>query len=48
MILVPLIEEKPWIRTNVKGERQKFEEQKWETIERREFNRVPKIEAQVL
>lgn len=28
-ILVPLIEEKPWLRTNNKGEREMYENQKW-------------------
>jgi len=28
-LLVPLIEDKPWLRINTKGDREKFENSKW-------------------
>lgn len=31
-LLVPLIEEKPWLRTNSHGEREIFENNKWNII----------------
>lgn len=43
--LVPLIELKPWIRKNAKGEMEKFEDQKWVIVPPSEQNRVSKIEA---
>lgn len=45
--LVPLIELKPWIRKNKKGEVEKFEDQRWVAIPPSEINRVSKIEAQI-
>jgi len=44
-VLVPLIELKPWLRKNVKGEMEKFEDQKWSVIPVAESNKVSKIEA---
>jgi len=44
-VLVPLIELKPWLRKNVKGEMEKFEDQKWSVIPVAETNKVSKIEA---
>jgi hypothetical protein len=44
-VLVPLIELKPWLRKNVKGEMEKFEDQKWSVIPVSESNKVSKIEA---
>lgn len=46
-VLVPLLEAKPWIRTNNKGEEEKFEDQKWVVIQKHEQGRLTKIEAQV-
>lgn len=46
-VLVPLLEFKPWIRTNAKGEQEKFEDQKWTVIQPHERGKLTKIEAQV-
>lgn len=46
-ILVPLIELKPWLRKNAKGEMEKFEDQKWMKIPANESTKLPKIEAQI-
>ena len=46
-ILVPLLEYKPWMRKNRKGEIEKFEDQKWTKVPPTEINRMPKIEAQI-
>lgn len=46
-VLVPLLEYKPWLRKNAKGEDEKFEDQKWKVIESHERGRLPKIEAQL-
>lgn len=46
-VLVPLLEMKPWLRKNKKGESEKFEDQKWVVVPPSETNRVTKIEAQV-
>jgi len=48
MVLVALMEQKPWIAKNSKGQRVKFENQKWEVIPSNEFYKVPKMEAQVI
>lgn len=45
-VLVPLIEIRPWIR-KVKGERQQYEKSKWVKIEKSDYSRVVKLEAQV-
>lgn len=29
LVLVPLLEFRPWLRTNVKGVQEKFEDNKW-------------------
>lgn len=44
-VLVPLIESKPWLRTNHKGEQEKFEDQKWQVIPPHDKGRLTKIEA---
>ena len=44
-ILVPLLEMKPWLRKNRKGDTEKFEDQKWVVVAPGEINRVTKIEA---
>ena len=46
-VLVPLLEAKPWIRTNARGEEEKFEDQKWTKIEAHDRGKLTKIEAQV-
>tara|TARA_B110001450_G_C17629721_1_gene484709 strand:+ start:794 stop:988 length:195 start_codon:yes stop_codon:yes gene_type:complete len=46
-VLVPLIELKPWLRKNSKGETEKFEDQKWNVVPVSESNKVSKIEAQI-
>ena len=46
-VLVPLLEAKPWIRMNCKGEEEKFEDQKWTVIESHQRGKLTKIEAQV-
>jgi hypothetical protein len=33
-ILVPLIEERPWLRINSHDQREKFENNKWEVVEK--------------
>jgi hypothetical protein len=44
-ILVPLLELKPWLRKNKKGELEKFEDMKWVPVPESEQSRLPKIEA---
>jgi hypothetical protein len=44
-VLVPLIELKPWLRTNVRGDTEKFEDQKWTVIEKKDSNKITKVEA---
>lgn len=39
------MELKPWLRTNSKGEQEKFEDQKWQVIQPHERGRLTKIEA---
>lgn len=46
-VLVPLLEIKPWIRKNAKGETEKFEDQKWQVVKPHEATKLPKIEAQI-
>lgn len=46
-VLVPLLESKPWIRKNKKGEIEKFEDQKWVKVPPQDVNKMPKIEAQI-
>ena len=44
-ILVPLLELKPWVRINRKGEKEVYEDQKWQT--QKDSQQVSKIEAQI-
>lgn len=44
-VLVPLLEIKPWLRKNHKGEMEKFEDQKWQVIPKHEAGRVAKVEV---
>ena len=46
-LLVPLIEERPWLRTNSQGEREVFENSKWTVVPKGEYGRLPKTEGQV-
>jgi hypothetical protein len=46
-ILVPLLELKPWLRKNKKGELEKFEDQKWVKVPPQDINKVTKVEAQI-
>lgn len=46
-ILVPLIEEKPWLRTNAKGEREVYENQKWVFVEKNDYSKIPKLEVRL-
>jgi hypothetical protein len=45
LILVPILEEKPWIRLNKKGEQEKYEDNRWSVIQPHEQGRVTKLEA---
>jgi hypothetical protein len=44
-LLVPLIEERPWLRTNSKNEREIYDNQKWNFVPKEEYGRLPKLEA---
>jgi hypothetical protein len=44
-VLVPLLELKPWIRKNAKGQMEKFEDQQWKVVPQAEETKLPKIEA---
>jgi hypothetical protein len=44
-VLVPLIELKPWLRKNHRGDLEKFEDQKWQVVPKNESNKVTKVEA---
>lgn len=46
-VLVPLIEERPWLRTTEKGEREVFEDGKWSLVPKSDYGKLPKTEAQV-
>jgi zinc finger MYND domain-containing protein 10 len=46
-VLVPLIELKPWLRKNKKGEIEKFEDQKWVKVPPQDLNKMSKVEAQI-
>ena len=44
-ILIPIMENKPWIRKNSRGEREVYEDQRWQV--RKDSQTVSKIEAQI-
>ena len=44
-VLVPLLDIRPWVRLNIKGETEIFEDQKWNVQKPEDKGRVPKIEA---
>lgn len=46
-VLVPLLEYKPWIRVNSKGQEEKYEDQKWQVIADHDKGKVTKVEAQL-
>lgn len=46
-VLVPLLEIKPWLRKNVNGKMEKFEDQKWVEIPTNETHKLCKTEAQI-
>lgn len=46
-VLVPLLELKPWLRKNAKGDMEKYEDQKWMDIPKAETHKLTKIEAQI-
>lgn len=46
-MLVPLIEERPWLRMTEKGEREVFENNRWAVVPKAEYGKLPKAEAQV-
>lgn len=45
LVLVPLMELKPWIRQNFKGVDEKFEDNKWIELKPHEKGRVTKAEG---
>lgn len=47
MILVPLLEAKPWLRTNLKNEEEKFEDQRWQVVKPEDKMKLCKTEAQI-
>ena len=47
LVLVPLLEMRPWIRTNAKGLDEKFEDNKWTEVKPHEKGRVTKAEGQI-
>ncbi len=47
LVLVPLLEQKPWLRKSRKGEPEKFEDQKWVRVEAHEQGKLCKLEAQI-
>ena len=46
-VLVPLLELKPWLRKNIHGKMEKYEDQRWQQIPDNEMHKVTKIEAQI-
>lgn len=44
-ILVPLIEEKPYLRTNKNNEREVYENSKWTVVPKNEYSKIPKLEG---
>jgi len=47
LMLVPILEFKPWIRTNNKGVQEKFEDNKWHEVKPHERGRITKLEGQI-
>lgn len=46
MALIPLLDNPPWVRRH-KGKTQKFEQNKWATVEKTERLRLTKLDGQV-
>ena len=46
MLLVDLIDRKPWLKTNKDGGREIWEDSKWQIVKEQNWGKVPKIEAQ--
>ena len=42
MLLIPLIESKPWLRENSSGDREVFEQNKWITLNKADYSKLPK------
>lgn len=47
LAIVPILELKPWLRTNAKGVQEKFEDNKWVEIKPHERGRLTKLEGQI-
>lgn len=45
--LVPLLEQKPWLRENREGKTEKWEDMKWQVVENKDLQKLTKIEAQI-
>lgn len=45
--LVPIMEFRPWIRTNNQGKEEKFEDNRWVEIKPHEKGRITKLEGQI-
>jgi len=46
-VLVPLLEYRPWLRVNHKGENEKYEDGKWQVIPKHDEGKVTKVEVQI-
>ena len=46
-VLVPLLEIKPWLRKNHKGETEKFEDMRWQVVKEADKSKLCKTEAQI-
>lgn len=47
LVLVPLLDFRPWLRTNSKGIQEKFEDNKWAEIKPHEKGKITKLEGQI-
>lgn len=47
LVLVPLLELRPWLRTGAKGVQEKFEDNKWQEIQQHDKGKVTKLEGQI-
>lgn len=45
LVLVPLLELRPWLRTGAKGVQEKFEDNKWQEIQAHDKGKVTKLEG---
>jgi len=46
MLLVDLLDRKPWLKKNKEGQREIWEDSKWQIVKEQNWGKVPKIEAQ--